>query len=236
MSNDECNPFNARDQCMWSIDIFRKTGEWILVSQCGSLCGGNLFCFDWGTFGCDYKPWFDLSKDPWFKALNFIFERARPISFCNGHFQSHWKIFKRYFWGGTEAKTRGNRDHDLCGLRGIPLQACDFSDWFSEYVLLPCLSLYKGVRLEIEVGTKSNTFERVHLYQQLQKMFLFFWWVHLDFLLSNQCNQTEAGRRNSLVPFCTMNINLHYWSWMQGAWPRWWQYDNKRSTAEHVFQ
>ncbi len=40
---------------------------------------------------------------------------------------------------------------------------------------------------------------------------------------SNQWSQTEAGRRNSPVPFCTMNISIHYCYWIQGIWPRWWQ-------------
>ena len=48
---------------------------------------------------------------------------------------------------------------------------------------------------------------------------------HFDFSpFSNQCNQTEAERRNSLVPFCTMNNSIHYFYWIQGTWPRcWWQ-------------
>ncbi len=47
----------------------------------------------------------------------------------------------------------------------------------------------------------------------------------LIFNHSNQCNQNEAGRRNSLVPFCLMNISINYCCWIQGTWPRWWQHD-----------
>ncbi len=32
---------------------------------------------------------------------------------------------------------------------------------------------------------------------------------------SNKCNQTEAGRANSLVPFCTMNISIRHCCWIQ---------------------
>ena len=38
------------------------------------------------------------------------------------------------------------------------------------------------------------------------------------------CNQTEAGRNNSLVP-CAMNVSINYCYWKQGTWPRWWQHD-----------
>ena len=38
----------------------------------------------------------------------------------------------------------------------------------------------------------------------------------LIFSHSHQCNQTEAGRRNSLVPFCTINISIHYCYRIQG--------------------
>ena len=41
------------------------------------------------------------------------------------------------------------------------------------------------------------------------------------FSISNQCNQTKAGRRNSLVPFCEMIISIRYCYSIQGTWPRW---------------
>ena len=48
---------------------------------------------------------------------------------------------------------------------------------------------------------------------------------HLDFTpFQLICNQTEAGRKNSLVP-CAMNVSIHYCYWKQGTWPRWWQRD-----------
>ena len=43
------------------------------------------------------------------------------------------------------------------------------------------------------------------------------------FSCSNQCNQTEAGRRIGLVPFCTVNNNIHFCCYIQGTLPRWWQ-------------
>ncbi len=51
------------------------------------------------------------------QAWNFIFERARPFSFCQGQF--YWKIERSMGndWRGTKAKTRGNRS---CGLRVNP--------------------------------------------------------------------------------------------------------------------
>ena len=51
---------------------------------------------------------------------NFIFERARPFSFCKGHF--YWKVLKSMgnFWRGTKAKTRGNGGRAPRCLREIP--------------------------------------------------------------------------------------------------------------------
>ena len=37
----------------------------------------------------------------------------------------------------------------------------------------------------------------------------------LIFSHSNQCNQTEAGRRISLVPFYTTTISTHYFCWIR---------------------
>ncbi len=48
-----------------------------------------------------------------------------------------------------------------------------------------------------------------------------------------QCNQTEAGRQNSLVPFFTaMNTSIHCCYWIQGTWPRWWQHDKGDTALE----
>ena len=44
----------------------------------------------------------------------------------------------------------------------------------------------------------------------------------LRFFNSNQCNQTKAGRRTSLLPFCSMNISIYQWYWIRGTRPRWW--------------
>ena len=36
-----------------------------------------------------------------------------------------------------------------------------------------------------------------------------------------QCNQTEDGKANSLVRFCTVTIGIHYCYQIQWTWPRW---------------
>ena len=43
---------------------------------------------------------------------------------------------------------------------------------------------------------------------------------------SNKCNLTKGGSRNSLVPFSTMNISIHYCYWIKGTQPIWWRNDN----------
>ena len=40
------------------------------------------------------------------------------------------------------------------------------------------------------------------------------------FFHSNQCNQTEAGRKNSLVSLCSRNISIHFCCLVQGTRPR----------------
>ena len=40
----------------------------------------------------------------------------------------------------------------------------------------------------------------------------------LTFFRSIQWNQTTGWRRNSLVPFFTMNISIHYCYWLLGTW------------------
>ena len=47
-------------------------------------------------------------------------------------------------------------------------------------------------------------------------------WSSWFYSIPAHCNQTEAGRNNSLVP-CAMNVSIHYCYWKQGTWPRWWQ-------------
>ncbi len=72
--------------------------------------------------------------------------------------------------------------------------------------------------------------------QQLKTIRIDLYHVAAVFIFShsNQRNQTEAGRRKSLVPFCTVNICIHYCYWIQGKWPRQWQHDSLLQMLIHT--
>ena len=50
----------------------------------------------------------------------------------------------------------------------------------------------------------------------------------LIFAHKTLCYQTEAGRKNSLVPSCAMTVSIHNWYLIQGTIPRWWLHDTGR--------
>ena len=50
-------------------------------------------------------------------------------------------------------------------------------------------------------------------------------WSSWFYSIPTHCNQIEAGRNNSLVSACAMNVSINYCYWKQGTWPRWWQHD-----------
>ena len=101
------------------------------LKQVSSGCSNKMFSLLTKQFNILFM-WYFQSNWTWTQAWNFIFERARPFSFCKGHF--NWKTLKPMgnLCRGTRAKFKGNRGNwplwSWCNSRAAQCQ-----DWISSY-------------------------------------------------------------------------------------------------------
>ena len=77
----------------------------------------------------------------------------------------------------------------------------------------PDLPITSGKHLLVGHGFIVQTKQR----GQLDPIDLYHGAAILIFSHSNQCNHTEAGRKVSLVLFCTLNRSIHYCFQIQGT-------------------
>ena len=119
------------------------------------------------------------------QAWNFIFGRARPFSFCKGHF--HRKILQvdvDHFQRGTKAKTRGNRGHGLRGLHVILSLILIHENWRAleswrtrEYTSAQCAfycTIFTILGSQCLNISDPKMADRIYMYRRVQRVWVRF--------------------------------------------------------------
>ena len=120
------------------------------------------------------------SPPPNNQVRNFIFQRARPFVFCQGHF--HWKMLKSMgnFWRGTKAKTWASE-----AMTSLKFQARTIT----------LLTLHSLVLLYLSFHSQSSWTPRT-------SFLLYSSYLTFDFQGSSQRPVTSLGNSASRPSYC----------------------------------